>query len=31
MSERVPIVYRVDDDEVTRRCFSAVLSRANVT
>jgi hypothetical protein len=31
MSERVPIVHLVDDDEVTRSCFNAVLSRANVT
>src|ERR1700719_4115070 len=31
MSERVPIVYLVDDDEVTRSYFNAVLSTANVT
>ena len=30
MSERVPIVYIVDDDEVTRSYFDAVLSTANV-
>ena len=30
MSDRVPIVYIVDDDEVTRRYFDAVLSSANV-
>ena len=30
MSERVPIVYIVDDDEVTRNYFDAVLSTANV-
>jgi len=31
MSDRVPIVYIVDDDEVTRSYFDAVLSTANVT
>ena len=30
MSDRVPIVYIVDDDEVTRSNFDAVLSTANV-
>jgi hypothetical protein len=30
MSERVPIVYRVVDDKVTRGYFNAVLSTANV-
>ena len=30
MRDRVPIVYIVDDDEVTRRYFDAVLSSANV-
>jgi len=30
MSERVPIVYIVDDDEMTRNYFDAVLSTANV-
>jgi FixJ family two-component response regulator len=30
MSDRVPIVYIVDDDEVTRSYFDAVLSSANV-
>src|SRR5947199_65588 len=30
MDERVPIVYIVDDDEVTRSYYDAVLSKANV-
>ena len=30
MGERVPIVYIVDDDEVTRSYYDAVLSKANV-
>jgi FixJ family two-component response regulator len=31
MSELAPIVYIVDDDEVTRRYYNAVLPTASVT